>query len=355
MHIHINGNLGYVGPVLVSELRNTIPEVKLSGFDTAFFAPCLLGSDAYPERMLDIQFFGDLRQAQPISLYQEANAVIQLAAISNDPMGKEFEQVTHHINTDAVYESAVLAKKSGVTHFVFASSCSVYGEGGDFAKSESANLNPLSAYAQSKINAEEHLRALADDNFIVTCLRFATACGWSPRLRLDLVLNDFVASAILNGRINILSDGSPWRPLIHVKDMARAMLWAAKRNKEQGGEFLIVNTGSNEWNYQVRDLAFAVRDVIANVDISINHSAPPDKRSYRVDFSSFNRLAPGFVPRQNLISTISELISQFRLLNFSYSDIYHSPYIRLKVLNDLRKSGKLDEQLYWISEFNVSN
>jgi nucleoside-diphosphate-sugar epimerase len=349
MHIHINGNLGYVGPVLVGELRDSVNELTITGFDTAFFASCLLDPYLFPERKLDIQQYGDIRRIQPVLLYQKANAVVQLAAISNDPMGKEFEQVTYHINTDSVYESASLAKQSGVTHFVFASSCSVYGAGGNDAKDEGAELNPLTAYAQSKIKAEERLEELADENFIITCLRFATACGWSPRLRLDLVLNDFVASALVNNRIDILSDGSPWRPLIHVKDMARAIHWASTRTKDQGGIYLIINAGSNEWNYQVKDLANTVQQIMPNVEVSINQSALPDKRSYRVDFSRFAAMAPSFVPKENLIDTISEMLAQLRLMNFSHNEIYQTPYIRLKVLKDLRLSGKIDEHLYWSS------
>lgn len=348
MHIHINGNLGYIGPVLVSELKKSLPDVKLTGFDNAYFAGCLLSPFDYPEKYLDAQYYGDIRDAQPLPIYHQANAVIHLAAISNDPMGKEFEAVTHQINTESVYQSALMAKQSGVTHFVFASSCSVYGAGGDDAKSENSILNPLTAYAQSKIKAEERLQELADDNFIVTCLRFATACGWSPRLRLDLVLNDFIASALINGKINILSDGTPWRPLIHVKDMARAMEWACVRSAEQGGNFLIVNAGSNEWNYQVKDLAFAVRDVLENVEVVINQSAPPDKRSYRVDFSKFHELAPGYKPRETLVSTVSEMISNLNKVKFAHFEIYQSPFIRLKVLHELIQSGKINQQLSWI-------
>ena len=349
MQIHINGNLGYIGPVLVSELKKSIPNSKLTGFDSAYFAGCLLSPFDFPEKQLEAQFYGDIRTNQPVTLYQQANAVIQLAAISNDPMGNEFEMVTNQINTDSVYESAARAKQSGVSHFVFASSCSVYGAGGDDAKTENSNLHPLTAYAQSKIKAEERLQELADDNFIITCLRFATACGWSPRLRLDLVLNDFIASALMFGKINILSDGSPWRPLIHVKDMARAMEWACIRDKNQGGNYLIVNTGSNEWNYQVKDLAFAVRDILENVEVIINKSATPDKRSYRVDFSKFKTLAPRYVPKETLDSTIKDMFTNLRKVNFEHSDIYQSPFIRLKVLNELRKSEKLDDQLFWIN------
>lgn len=350
MKIHINGNLGYIGPVLVHSLRKSIPEVVISGFDTAFFAGCLVNPILFPEKLLDVQYYGDIRKPTSFRMYEGVDAVIHLAAISNDPMGKEFEAVTHQVNTDAVYQSAVAAKNAGVSHFVFASSCSVYGAGGEDAKTETSELNPLTAYAKSKLNAEERLQELADENFIITCLRFATACGWSPRLRLDLVLNDFVVSALVNKKINILSDGTPWRPLIHVKDMARAMEWASKRSKEYGGEFLIVNTGSNDWNYQVKDLAFAVRDLMGGVDVSINDKALPDKRSYRVDFSLYKKLANHYLPMHSLSNTISEMLNEINYLSFNQNHLQTKPLIRLQVLSDLRNAGKLNEQLFWVEE-----
>ena len=348
MRIHINGNLGYIGPVLVHSLRKSMPEAVISGFDTAFFTGCLVNPILFPEKLLDVQYYGDIRKPTSFRMYEGVDTVIHLAAISNDPMGKEFEAVTHQVNTDAVYQSAIEAKNAGVSHFVFASSCSVYGAGGDDAKTETSELNPLTAYAKSKVNAEERLQEMADENFIVTCLRFATACGWSPRLRLDLVLNDFIVSALVNKKINILSDGTPWRPLIHVKDMARAMEWASKRSKENGGEFLIVNTGSNDWNFQVKDLAFAVRDVLRDVEVNVNENAAPDKRSYKVDFSKFTSLAIDFLPIKTLSDTVMEMQKEIQQNIHLKTDLELNHLIRLKVLSDLIKIGKLKDDLTWI-------
>src|SRR5450432_1165417 len=213
MKILINGNLGYIGPVLARHFRLTEPSATIAGFDSGFFAGCLVDPQRLPETLLDAQRFGDMR-SPPVGLYQGSDVVVQLAAISNDPMGNKFERVTTEVNTEAVVRAAREAKAAGVSHFVFASSCSVYGAAGDEAKTEDSPLNPLTAYARSKIAAEEALAPLASPDFIITCLRFATACGVSPRLRLDLVLNDFVAAALATGRITILSDGTPWRPLI---------------------------------------------------------------------------------------------------------------------------------------------
>ena len=198
----------------------------------------------------------------PTELLQGVDAIVHLAAICNDPMGSAYEEVTLDVNYQAGIGLAQRAKEAGVRAFVFASSCSMYGAGGEGAKTETSTLNPLTAYARSKVLSEQELAPLADENFCITCLRFATACGWSDRLRLDLVVNDFVAGAVAAGEINILSDGTPWRPLIHVQDMARAIEWAISREADNGGDFLAVNAGSDQWNYQVHDLADAVAAAI---------------------------------------------------------------------------------------------
>ena len=275
------------------------------------------------------------------------DAVVHLAAISNDPMGDRFKDVTYDINYKASVDIARMAKEAGVRRFVFASSCSVYGfaEGG--ARNEQAPLNPLTAYARSKIQTEEDLKQLADEDFVVTSLRFATACGASDRLRLDLVLNDFVACAIAAREITVLSDGTPWRPLIHVKDMAIAMDWALNRPDSAGGAFLALNAGSNEWNYQVRDLAEAVASAIPGVDVSINRDAPADKRSYQVDFALYKRLAPDYQPTMTLKTAIEDLAERLDAMRFTDRDFRNSRLMRLKVLSAHREQERLDSQLRW--------
>ena len=232
----------------------------------------------------------------------------------------------------------------------YASSCSMYGEASDYPKKEDDTLNPLTAYARSKVAAERDLESLADDSFGVTCLRFATACGFTNRLRLDLVLNDFVAGALINKEIVILSDGSPWRPMINTKDMARAFEWGILREKEQGGNFLAVNTGSNEWNNQIEPLAAAVAKEIPGVKVTINKEAPPDKRSYQVNFDLFKSLAPDHQPIHDLSSTIKELKENISALSFLESNFRESKLIRLKVLNHLQESNLVDKNLEWISK-----
>jgi len=338
--------MGYVGPRLLEQLRSTVPESVLIGIDTGFFAHCLTGVDRLPESRLNTQIFADIRHLSP-EILSGVDAVIHLAAISNDPMGDRFKEVTYDINYEASVNVAKMAKKAGVKRFVFASSCSVYGfaEGG--ARNEQAPLNPLTAYAKSKIKTEEDLKELADDNFVVTSLRFATACGSSDRLRLDLVLNDFVAGAISSKQITVLSDGTPWRPLIHVKDMAIAMDWALTREPASGGVFLALNAGSNDWNYQVRELAEAVAEAIPGVEVSINKDAPADKRSYQVEFALYEKLAPNHQPKMTLKTAIEDLATRLETMHFSDQDFRNSRLMRLKVLSGHLESGRLDSQLNW--------
>jgi nucleoside-diphosphate-sugar epimerase len=312
-----------------------------------YFATCLTGTAIIPERHFAMQYFGDVRRLDR-EVLDGVDAVVHLAAISNDPMGNAFEEVTYAINHRASVELAQKAKAAGVKSFVFASSCSMYGFAADGAKTEQSDLNPLTAYAKSKVRTEQDLKGIGGERFTVTCLRFATACGMSDRLRLDLVLNDFVAGAMASKRITILSDGTPWRPLIDVKDMARAIEWAVFRGQEDGGEFVAVNAGSNEWNYQVRELAAAVAEAIPGVTVSINKEAAPDKRSYRVNFDLFGKLAPNHQPQVDLKSSILQLRAGFERMNFNDPDFRTSRLMRLKVLQELRDNMALDAQLRWV-------
>lgn len=347
MKILIFGNMGYVGPGVTERLRASYPGATIIGYDAGYFASCLTHVNYLPERKLDRQYFGDIREV-PDAVLEGVDVVVNLAAISNDPMGNKFEEVTLDINHKSGIRMATRAKALGVRSFVFASSCSMYGAASDAPKSEDSTLNPLTAYARSKVFTERDLKPLADSNFTVTCLRFATACGMSPRLRLDLVLNDFVACALSSGNITILSDGTPWRPLINVKDMALAIDWAVSRPASNGGEFLAVNTGSTSWNYQVKELANAVASIIPGVSVSINTDAPPDKRSYRVDFSLYEKLAPDHQPQYDLVSTIKDLKEGLEAMDFKDSDFRNSKLMRLKVLTTLQEAKQMDNNLTWV-------
>jgi nucleoside-diphosphate-sugar epimerase len=349
MKIIIVGNMGYIGPSVTNQLRKTYPDAELIGYDIGYFAHCLTNANHLPEIMLDQQVFGDIRKF-PESLLKGVDAIVDLAAISNDPMSFKFEEITLDINYRAAVKLAKLAKENGVKSFVYASSCSVYGLADDSDRKEGDKVNPLTAYARSKIMAEAELEPLASDNFIITCNRFATACGWTNRLRLDLVLNDFVAGALVNKEISILSDGTPWRPMINTKDMARALDWGVSRKKENGGKFLIVNTGSNIWNNRILALAEATAKVIPGVKISVNPDAPPDKRSYRANFDLFKKLAPNHQPQEDLLSTVIDIRDNLVQMGFNDPLFRESQFIRLKVIDNLKKVGLLNDNLEWIKK-----
>jgi nucleoside-diphosphate-sugar epimerase len=346
LKILVTGNMGYVGPSVINQLSTSYAGATLVGFDMGYFGNCITSLEVLPECRVDLQYFGDMRQF-PEEVLSGVEAIVHLAGISNDPIGNRFEEVTLDINYHASIDLAKKAKRAGVKKFLFASSCSMYGAAEDSPRTEGSSLNPLTAYAKSKVLTERDLEPMADKNFMVTCLRFSTACGWSDRLRLDLVLNDFVAAAVASKRITILSDGTPWRPLINVKDMARAIDWAIGREANYGGEFLAVNVGSDEWNYQVKDLAQAVARVIPDVDVSINKDAQPDKRSYRVNFGLFRKLAPAHQPRVSLIESIRELKDGLEAIGFKDGDFRNSRYMRLIVLMELQRKGLMNEKLQW--------
>jgi nucleoside-diphosphate-sugar epimerase len=344
MRILITGNMGYIGPVLAKHLRMRFPEAWLVGVDRGWFAHCLSDQRGLPEVLLDEQWFRDVRDLTAQDL-RGFDAVVHLAAVSNDAMGKRFERVTDQINCKASLSVAKAAADAGVKRFVFASSCSVYGAAADGTpRSERSAIAPLTAYAHSKIDTETGLAAM-DTDMVVTCLRFATACGASPRLRLDLVLNDFVAGAVASDKVEVLSDGTPWRPLIHVRDMARAIEWALSREATSAGRFLFVNAGSERWNVQIRDLAQAVGAAIPSAQVSISTDAPADNRSYRVDFSLFERLAPDHQPIETLESTIAELRDELQRTAFADRNFRQSGFIRLRILEGLVDSGLLSPDL----------
>jgi nucleoside-diphosphate-sugar epimerase len=346
MHVLITGNMGYVGPAVISQFRRTFKELRLTGFDLGYFAHCLTGTKSLPETQLDAQLFGDVRTLDP-QVLKGVDAVVHLAALSNDPMGNVDEQLTLDINAEAAIRTARLAKEAGAKAFVFASSCSVYGFAESGECNESSQVNPLTAYARSKVRAEQGCLALADDTFKVTCLRFATACGMSARLRLDLVLNDFVAGALSQRKISILSDGTPWRPLIDTQDMARAFEWGVIREVAAGGPGLVINVGTNASNYQVRELAEAVQKLIPGLEVTINKDAPADKRSYRVSFDLYTKLAPNHLPQVSLANSIGHLRDGLQAMRFSDAEFRSSDLIRLKALTRLREQGQLTQSLTW--------
>lgn len=341
MKIMLIGHRGYIGPVAATHLTRALPGAEVHGVDANWFDGS--ESDPFPDAAFARQSRADVRDLGPDD-FAGMDAVVALAAVSNDPIGKEFEGATAEINSEAVLGAAKAARAAGVRRFVFASSCSMYGAGSDSFRKETDTLNPLTAYARSKVATEEGLRPLATDDFMVTSLRFSTACGASPMLRLDLVLNDFVATALRTGKIEVLSDGTPWRPLIHVEDMARAIEWAVTRD---GDKLVEVNVGSQDWTWQIGQLAKEVGEVLGGVAVEINTDAAPDNRSYRVDFSRFAALAPNHQPQKDFREAVEELAAQVGRIDFSGMSVRQSRFIRLNVLRDHVAGGRLDGHLRW--------
>jgi nucleoside-diphosphate-sugar epimerase len=348
MKVFVTGNLGYLGTVLNKILLENYPSSKIIGYDTGFFAHCLIGADYNPDHGVSIQYFGDIRDISLAHL-NDIDVVIHLAGLSNDPIGKEFEAITSDINREASVRLARLSVQAGVKNFVFASSCSIYGYADGSAKKETDPANPLTAYARSKIGTENDICELDLESMIFTSLRFATACGWSNRLRLDLVLNDFVACAISSREITVLSDGSPIRPLIDVEDMSRAIVWAMTRDTINGGQFLIINTGSDKNNFQVKDLANEVKKQILGTSITINSDALIDKRSYAVDFSLYKKMAPNHQPKILLQDSIKRLYNGLLSVNFINKNFRQSSFNRLFMLKNLILSKKINSTLRWIN------
>ena len=339
--------MGYVGSVLTQYLKRIFPNIKLIGFDTSFFGHSLTGADFIPEQGVSIQYFGDIRDIQQ-SVLNGVDAVVHLAGVSNDPIGNEFEDVTADINRYASVRLAKMAIKQGIKNFVFASSCSIYGQTKDGPMKETDITKPLTAYAHSKIGTEEDLKNTNLDSMTFTSLRFATACGWSNRLRLDLVLNDFVACAVTSGEITVLSDGTPWRPLIDVEDMSRAIAWAMTRKKDSGGQYLTINTGSNSSNYQVKQIAEAVTKLLTKTKVSIKSNTLSDKRSYSVDFTLYETLVPKlFQPIVTLDQSILRLRDGFFRINFTDKNFRNSSFIRLNTLREHIEKKRIKKDLRW--------
>jgi nucleoside-diphosphate-sugar epimerase len=343
-NILIIGNLGYVGAVLVPHLRNKFTNSRIIGFDIGYFSNNLTTNSMSPESLLDAQFYGDVRNF-PSDLLNNIEAVIYLAAISNDPIGNLYENPTLDINFTSAIHIAKEAKNRGVKYFSFASSCSVYGFTDATARTEKSATNPLTAYAKSKIFAEDALSTLASEDFFITCLRFATACGFSTRLRLDLVLNDFIASAIALNRINILSNGLAYRPLIHVKDMAKALEWSIDRQLIHGNTFQVVNVGNNKNNFQVKELAMKAQQYFENLEVTINHDAPIDHRSYEVDFTLYEQIAPNHQATFFLDDMIKDIIQGLNSIKFTDGNFRKSNLIRLNTIQYLIKEEKIDADL----------
>jgi nucleoside-diphosphate-sugar epimerase len=343
MKVLIIGNMGYVGSVLVPHLARCHPHWVLFGLDTGYFENCLVPGQLPPETHLAQQMYVDVRDLATSTLFTNMDAVVYLAAISNDPMGELFSEPTHQINHDAAVKCYRHALVAGCQSFVFASSCSVYGAAGDDIIKECGPFHPVSNYAKSKLSAETGLRLWSSAQTKITNLRFGTACGPSPRIRLDLVANTFTSQALTTGRISVSGDGHAWRPIIDVRDMARAIEWAIQRQTPES--FLSVNVGLNSANYRVREIASKTHDIFEHLQL-VNSPNGLDQRSYRVCFDKYQALAPEHQPSHSLETSISDI---YDLLQEVSPNRFPSLY-RLQHLSKLVSQKKLSTELRWTAK-----
>lgn len=338
MRVLVAGDRGYIGAVMVPFLRAAGHEV--TGLDLGLYEGCDLGPgpedvNGRPPR--------DIRDAEASQL-AGYDAVVCLAALSNDPLGDLNPATTYSVNLEGTMRLARAAKQAGVERFLFASSCSLYGAAGSAAVTEDAELFPVTPYGQAKVDAERELSRLADDAFSPTYLRNATAYGASPRLRLDIVVNNLTAIAVTTGEVRLQSDGSPWRPLVHVEDISRTFLAVLEAPRAVVHDEAF-NVGRPQDNVQVRDIAEMVRDAVPGSKLSFADGAGPDLRNYRVDFSKLAGTLPRLSLHWDTRKGVDELAAAYIAYGLTYDDFTSSRFVRLRRIRELLSAGLLDDML----------
>jgi nucleoside-diphosphate-sugar epimerase len=339
MRVLVTGHKGYIGTILVPMLLAAGHEIV--GFDSDLYERSTFGEGIaeIPEIRKDIR---DLEKSD----LEGFDAVLHLAGLSNDPLGNLNPNLTYEINHQASVRIAELSKQAGVSRYIFSSSCSNYGAGGEDLLNEESAFNPVTPYGESKVKVELDVAKLADDNFSPTFLRNSTAYGVSPRLRFDLVLNNLVAWAFTTGKVFIKSDGTPWRPIVHIEDISRAFVAVLEADREVIHNEAF-NVGRNEDNYRIRELADIVKETVPGCKIEYAADAGPDKRCYRVDCSKILRVVPTFKPQWNARKGAQELLDAYKKIGLTLEEFEGPKYQRIAHIKQLLSNKLLDDNLRW--------
>jgi len=342
MRVLVTGHKGYIGTIMVPMLQAEGYEVV--GLDNDLFDGCVFGDESICGGTPNIPYIRkDIRDVERSDL-RGIDAVVHLCALSNDPLGYFNPEMTLEINHKASVKLAKLAKKAGIQRYLFASSCSVYGASGADVVTEESKPNPVTPYGLSKVRSERDISKFADASFSPTFLRSATAYGVSPMLRFDLVLNNLVAWAYTTGIVLLKSDGTAWRPIVHIEDISRAFAAVLNASRDLVHN-QVFNVGITEENYRVRELAEIAKDTVPNSNIKYAKDAEPDKRSYRVDFTKIAQTLPKFKPRWNAHLGAKQLYDSYKKFGITLEDFEGPRYRRITHLENSVSTGRLDKTL----------